>query len=69
MYAIRSYYAHLLAKLGQLAVDQQLLDHGPVVGVVDGAGAQAVAQRQYGVVLLENADDPVELLVKRVLLV
>ncbi len=59
--------AHLAADLGQFAVDQQLLDHGPVVRVVDRPGAQAVAERQHRVVLLEDGDDAVELLVQGVL--
>ena len=55
--------------LGQLAQSFQFGELGFVAGVGDAAGAQAVAQREADVVLLENLDDVVEALVEEILFV
>ena len=58
---------HIAPKFGQLAVDDEFLDLGPVAGVMDGPGPEAVSQGEHGVVFLQDGRHPVELLVKRVL--
>ena len=54
--------------LRQLAQDLEFGELRSVAGIANGAGPQAVAEREADVVLLENFADVVEALVKKILL-
>ncbi len=58
--------SHFPSKLRQFTVNDHLGHLGPVVAVVDGAGADAVTKRQHGIVFLHQPANPVKLLVKRI---
>ena len=66
----RSFHHHLAphaaAFFGQLAVDQQFLNHGPVKGVADGAGAQPVSQGQHHIIFFQDPGHPVKFFIERI---